>query len=107
MRKLIAGMKISVDGKIEAENGADWVEAWSEDYGLTKIIVDAEFDRYIRCFNLPRVSLAGGLTTTPDPSNTDLQPRDYSLVPEMGLRCPGVGITCTLREAKSVFVIKR
>jgi len=34
MRKLIAGMKISVDGKIEGpENGADWVEAWSEDYG--------------------------------------------------------------------------
>ena len=36
MRKLIAGMKISVDGKIEGpEHGADWVEAWSEDYGLT------------------------------------------------------------------------
>jgi len=36
MRKLIAGMKISVDGKMEgAEEMADWVEAWSEDYGLT------------------------------------------------------------------------
>jgi dihydrofolate reductase len=36
MRKLIAGMKISVDGKIEGpEHGADWVDAWSEDYGLT------------------------------------------------------------------------
>jgi len=36
MRKLIAGMKISVDGKMEgAEGMADWVEAWSEDYGLT------------------------------------------------------------------------
>jgi hypothetical protein len=37
MRKLIAGMKISVDGKVErTEAGsADWVEAWSEDYGLT------------------------------------------------------------------------
>jgi dihydrofolate reductase len=36
MRKLIAGMKISVDGKIEGPQGyADWVEAWSEDYGLT------------------------------------------------------------------------
>jgi len=35
MRKLIAGMKISVDGKMEgAEEMADWVEAWSEDYGL-------------------------------------------------------------------------
>ena len=35
MRKLIAGMKSSVDGKIEgAEHFADWVEAWSEDYGL-------------------------------------------------------------------------
>jgi len=35
MRKLIAGMKISVDGKIEGPEGyADWVEAWSEDYGL-------------------------------------------------------------------------
>jgi dihydrofolate reductase len=36
MRKLIAGMKISVDGKIEGSEGyADWVVAWSEDYGLT------------------------------------------------------------------------
>ncbi len=35
MRKLIAGMKISVDGKIEGREGyADWVEAWSDDYGL-------------------------------------------------------------------------
>lgn len=35
MRKLIAGMKISVDGKIEGPEGfADWVEGWSEDYGL-------------------------------------------------------------------------
>jgi dihydrofolate reductase len=36
MRKLIAGMKTSLDGKIEGAGGmADWVEAWSEDYGLT------------------------------------------------------------------------
>lgn len=36
MRKLIAGMKISVDGKMEGPDGmADWVNAWSEDYGLT------------------------------------------------------------------------
>lgn len=36
MRKLIAGMKISLDEKIEGPDGfADWVEAWSEDYGLT------------------------------------------------------------------------
>lgn len=35
MRKLIAAMKISVDGKMEAREGpADWVEAWSDDYGL-------------------------------------------------------------------------
>ena len=35
MRKLIAAMKISVDGKIEGSEGtADWVEAWSDDYGL-------------------------------------------------------------------------
>ncbi len=35
MRKLIAAMKISVDGKIEGPDGsADWVEAWSDDYGL-------------------------------------------------------------------------
>lgn len=39
MRKLIAAMKISVDGKVEGPEGyADWVEAWSEDYGLTKQI---------------------------------------------------------------------
>ncbi len=36
MRKLIAGMKISLDGKTADANGyADWVGAWSEDYGLT------------------------------------------------------------------------
>ena len=36
MRKLIAGFKVSVDGKIEGPQGyADWVAAWSEDYGLT------------------------------------------------------------------------
>lgn len=35
MRKLIAAMKISIDGKIEGPEGfADWVEAWSDDYGL-------------------------------------------------------------------------
>jgi dihydrofolate reductase len=35
MRKLIAGMKISVDGKTEGPATADWVNAWSDDYGLT------------------------------------------------------------------------
>jgi len=36
MRKLIAGFKVSIDGKIEGPEGyADWVTAWSEDYGLT------------------------------------------------------------------------
>jgi hypothetical protein len=35
MRKLIAGMKTSVDGKIAGPEGyADWVEAWADDYGL-------------------------------------------------------------------------
>ena len=35
MRKLIAGMKISVDEKVEGPEGhADWVSAWSDDYGL-------------------------------------------------------------------------
>jgi len=35
MRKLIAGMKVSVDGKIEGPEGyADWVDAWSDDYGI-------------------------------------------------------------------------
>jgi dihydrofolate reductase len=36
MRKLIAAMKASLDGKIERTDGpADWVSAWSDDYGLT------------------------------------------------------------------------
>src|SRR5262245_4056573 len=35
MRKLIAGMKISVDAKMEGPEGvADWVAGWSEDYGV-------------------------------------------------------------------------
>ena len=39
MRKLIAGMKMSADGKVEgAEGSADWVAAWSEDYGLVRQI---------------------------------------------------------------------
>lgn len=39
MRQLIAGFKTSVDGKIEGPEGyADWVDAWSEDYGLTSQI---------------------------------------------------------------------
>ena len=39
MRKLITGFKISVDGKITGPEGyADWVEAWSEDYGLSSQI---------------------------------------------------------------------
>jgi len=36
MRSLIAAMKISIDGKMQGPEGtADWVEAWSEDFGLT------------------------------------------------------------------------
>lgn len=36
MRKLIAGMKITLDGRYEGpESIADWVEAWSDDYGIT------------------------------------------------------------------------
>lgn len=39
MRQLIAGFKISVDGKIEGQEGyADWVASWSEDYGLMQQI---------------------------------------------------------------------
>ena len=36
MRKLITGMKLSIDGKMEGPEGmADWVHAWSDDYDLT------------------------------------------------------------------------
>jgi dihydrofolate reductase len=39
MRKLITGMKVSVDGKITGPEGyADWVDGWSDDYGLTSQI---------------------------------------------------------------------
>src|SRR4051794_31335475 len=35
MRKLIAAMKVSIDGKMEGPQGyADWVDAWSDYYGL-------------------------------------------------------------------------
>lgn len=35
MRTMIAAMKISIDGKTEGPDGyADWVDAWSDDYGL-------------------------------------------------------------------------
>jgi len=35
MRTLIAGMQMSVDGKIEGPEGhADWVEEWSDHFGL-------------------------------------------------------------------------
>ncbi len=40
MRKLIAGMQTSLDGKIDGADGyADWVEAWSDHY-----ILSARFD---------------------------------------------------------------
>ena len=36
MRKLIGGMKLSLDGKVSGPEGvADWVDGWSEDFGLT------------------------------------------------------------------------
>jgi dihydrofolate reductase len=36
MRRLIAGMKLSLDGMVEGPSGiAEWADAWSEDYGLT------------------------------------------------------------------------
>lgn len=40
MRKLISAMKISLDGKISGPQGsdADWVNGWSDDYGLTERI---------------------------------------------------------------------
>jgi dihydrofolate reductase len=38
VRKLIAAMKVSLDGKTDGPRGADWVKAWSDDYGLTKEI---------------------------------------------------------------------
>lgn len=39
MRKLIAAMKVSLDGKTTGPEGyADWVDAWSEDYGLMQQI---------------------------------------------------------------------
>jgi dihydrofolate reductase len=35
MRKLIAGMKVSLDGKMQGPEGyADWVDAWSDEYGM-------------------------------------------------------------------------
>ena len=35
MRKLIAGMQISLDGKVGGPDGyADWVEAWSDNYDV-------------------------------------------------------------------------
>jgi len=35
MRKLIAGMKISADGKYQgADDMADWAESWADDYGV-------------------------------------------------------------------------
>lgn len=39
MRRMIAAFKMSLDAKIEGPSGAaDWVAAWSDDYGLTEEI---------------------------------------------------------------------
>lgn len=39
MRRLIAAFKMSLDGKIEGPSGAaEWVQAWSDDYGLSEEI---------------------------------------------------------------------
>lgn len=37
MRRMIAAMKVSLDGRMEGPEGyADWVSAWSDDYGITE-----------------------------------------------------------------------
>ncbi|MBI5847912.1 MAG: hypothetical protein HZB31_08185 [Nitrospirae bacterium] len=39
MRRLIAGMKVSLDWKFTGPEGyADWVEAWSDDYGIVQVV---------------------------------------------------------------------
>src|ERR1700753_3483739 len=39
MRKRIARMKMSIDGKVEGPEGyADWVDSWADEYGLTSQI---------------------------------------------------------------------
>lgn len=39
MRKMITAFKISIDGKSEGPQGfADWVDSWSDDYGLMEEI---------------------------------------------------------------------
>jgi dihydrofolate reductase len=39
MRRLIAALKVSLDGKVSGPTGiAEWVDAWSEDYDLTSQI---------------------------------------------------------------------
>lgn len=39
MRRLIAAMRLSLDGRSEGPDGfADWVQSWSDDYGLTERI---------------------------------------------------------------------
>jgi len=39
MRKLIAALKMSLDGKVAGPTGiADWVDGWSDDYNLMEHI---------------------------------------------------------------------
>ena len=48
MRKLIAAMKTSLEGKIEGPEGyADWVESWLEDHGLTSQVDVRARGRYV------------------------------------------------------------
>ncbi len=71
MRKLIAGMKISIDGKINGKNGedADWVHGWSDDYGMM-----SEVDACV----------IGGTYSGYEPYWTRIHDAPYEVHPETG-----------------------
>ena len=76
MRKLIAGMRISVDGKIEGPEGyADWVEGWSDNFDLMPQVdacllganMYSGYERYWTAVqNEPDKPLFTGRVPTPD-----------------------------------------
>lgn len=71
MRKLISGMKISLDGKITAADGdPDWVKGWSDDYGM--------MSRVDACL------LGGGMYPDYEPYWTTIQSEPDKPHPETG-----------------------
>jgi hypothetical protein len=94
MRKLIAAMKLSADGRSEGpDGGTDWVDAWSEDYGLMERIDACLLGGASGSMNLPGASRWRGVSA----SEAGLAPSSRSR--QSSVSWHAVGAVCALTGA--------